>query len=179
MIKCGLHRATHRLNTILCDLQSRAANNRVNMVPFSGCWWCSANGRSPNALCFLPQRKYPKLRQQSQKLRFVGLFHSWFLSRSIKLRSLPPSAFTVSLHYLPKTGLPGPGGPKMPKCTSKYARQLQKCQTSWYGPMAVNFELPGLVMTKIQCCYETKHGTIANINKWTKIVNFQKCHFLL
>jgi len=31
--------------------------------------------------------------------------------------------------------------------------------------MTVSFELPGLVMTKIQCCYETKHETTANINK--------------
>jgi len=32
-------------------------------------------------------------------------------------------------------------------------------------------------MTKIQCGYGTKHRTIAN--KWTKIVNLHKCHFLL
>jgi len=82
------------------------------------------------SLSFLPQRKCSMLRKYSQKLRFVGrnasLFHSCFLSRSVKLLGLPPSAVTVSLHYLSNTGLPGPGGPKMPNCTSKYARQLQK-----------------------------------------------------
>jgi len=41
------------------------------------------------------------------------------LSRNIKLHGLPPSTVTVSLHYLPKTWLPGPDGPKMPNCTSK------------------------------------------------------------
>jgi len=56
----------------------------------------------------------------------MPLFDSCLFSRSMKLRGLPPSAVTVSLHYLPKTGLPGPDGPKMPNCTSKYARQLQK-----------------------------------------------------
>jgi len=52
-----------------------------------------------------PKRKYPMLRLQSQKSRFVGaamlLFHSCF-SRSTKLRSLPLSAVTVSQHFLPK-----------------------------------------------------------------------------
>ena len=53
-----------------------------------------------------PQRKWPMLRQKSQRLRFAGAavhrFHSCFFSHSMKLRGLPLSAVTVLLHYLPR-----------------------------------------------------------------------------
>jgi len=51
----------------------------------------------------IPQRKCPKLRQQSQKcasLTTMLPFHSCFFSHRIKLRGLLLSAVIVSLHYL-------------------------------------------------------------------------------
>jgi len=43
--------------------------------------------------------------------------------------------------YCSATGLPRPDGQKMPNCTSKNAKKLNKCQTSWNKPMAVSFKL--------------------------------------
>ena len=75
-------------------------------LTFSGCWQCSANGHSQNALPFLHYKKYPMLQQQSQKWCFVAaaifIFHSFLFSHSIKLRGLLLSVVTVLLHYLPK-----------------------------------------------------------------------------
>jgi len=62
-----------------CGLQSRADNNWINTVSCSCCWRCNANGRSPNALSFLPQRKCPMLRQESENLRFGGSNASFWL----------------------------------------------------------------------------------------------------
>jgi len=90
---------------------------------------CNANGRSPNPCPFYHKENaqcYGNIHKNCASLAAMPLFHSCFLSRNVKLLGLPPSAVTVSLHYLSNTGLPGPGGPKMPNCTSKYARQLQK-----------------------------------------------------
>ena len=56
--------------------------------------------------CFYTIKKIPKLRQQSQKFRFVSVYASFFFmllftQYTVKLRALPLSAVAVLLHYLP------------------------------------------------------------------------------
>ena len=64
----------------------------------------NANGSSQNASPFLHLKENSICYSNSHK-KFVGVamlpFHSGFFSHSIKLRGLPLSAVTVSLHYLP------------------------------------------------------------------------------